>query len=463
MSTTAHGHGHGHVNHGHNHHPHTHNHPHQSHPHSHNQNIQYLRSNSGDTDPTQCPHGNLTAEELINIKIRKRNVCYVVGLPIHVATETKLRTQEWFGQFGNIATIAINRNSKSIQANSIPAHITYDNDISALNAINFCNKFIFDDGRKLKATFGTQHYCRWFIAANKKCTNVFCGFRHSWCKPSDIIAQKDINDFKAIPAGAYASRNIENQPLGVRSVSHNTASHTPNSATHMSSHTPNSATHYNNNTNTHTHSHTVTHQANILDDNDKYLRIGHSLTPSLDTLNKINNNNPNNPNNNQNKLLNNNDNISKTAPVDPIKISADPYTFYLSNSAATPTGPGQPQIATVPPPTIPSIPNIYDSRNVLMKQIMNRNQNLQIENDRLTQQIKILSEMEIKNKQEIHRWWTELAQSQQNEKNLKQKYDKICSDFKNLELKHDDLQIKYLALDERYKHLLNCKNAAKKK
>eukprot|EP01083_Nonionella_stella_P187742 690565_1 len=56
MSTTAHGHGHGHVNHGHNHHPHTHNHPHQSHPHSHNQNIQYLRSNSGDTDPTQCPH-----------------------------------------------------------------------------------------------------------------------------------------------------------------------------------------------------------------------------------------------------------------------------------------------------------------------------------------------------------------------------------------------------------------------
>ncbi len=88
--------------------------------------------------------------------------------------------------------------------------------ISALNAINFCNKFIFDDGRKLKATFGTQHYCGWFIAANRKCTNVCCGFRHSWCKPSDIITQKDINDFKAIPAGAYTSRNIENQSLGVR-------------------------------------------------------------------------------------------------------------------------------------------------------------------------------------------------------------------------------------------------------
>merc|ERR1712130_427988 len=168
-----------------------------------------------------CPHGNLSNEELINIKIRKRNVCYVVGLPLHIATESKLRSSAWFGRFGNIATIAINRNSKSMQANSIPAHITYDNDVSALYAINFCNKYIFEDGRKLKATFGTQHYCRWFIAANKKCTNVFCGFRHSWCWPSDIISQKDINAFKAIPAGAYTSRNIENQPLGLRHYANN--------------------------------------------------------------------------------------------------------------------------------------------------------------------------------------------------------------------------------------------------
>ena len=168
---------------------------------AHNNNFQRVNTHNREyraSDSSHCPHGNFSAEELINIKIRKRNVCYVVGLPIHVATEIKMRSNEWFGQFGNIATIAINRNSKSIQANSIPAHITYDNDISALNAINFCNKFIFNDGRKLKATFGTQHYCRWFIAANKKCTNVFCGFRHSWCRDSDIITQKDINDFKGM-------------------------------------------------------------------------------------------------------------------------------------------------------------------------------------------------------------------------------------------------------------------------
>ena len=64
--------------------------------------------------PEHCPHDNLSAEELVKIKIRKRTVCYVVGLPIHVATEQKLRAAGWFGQFGSVATIATNRNQKSI-------------------------------------------------------------------------------------------------------------------------------------------------------------------------------------------------------------------------------------------------------------------------------------------------------------------------------------------------------------
>mmetsp|Transcript_15190 Transcript_15190/g.23836 ORF Transcript_15190/g.23836 Transcript_15190/m.23836 type:complete len:555 (+) Transcript_15190:211-1875(+) len=475
-----------------------HHHNHNSH-HSQMQRLNHV--NPADTDPTQCPHGNLSAEELINIKIRKRNVCYVVGLPIHIATEEKLRSQEWFGQFGNIATIAINRNSKSIQANSIPAHITYDNDMSALNAINFCNKFVFDDGRKLKATFGTQHYCRWFIAANKKCTNVFCGFRHSWCRPEDIITQKDINDFKAIPAGAYTSRNIENQPLGIRSAAGSTSSsdhgyhHSANS-NHAAAPPQQQAAQTHHALNLGGAANVVPVYTNVYHqppgatlEDDKYLRLSHvsgvspldglttaditsssvfTATPTLTTVTNGTSALSTDPlltsvlstaavnalhgNGNAEGLSNGANNSNK--PPNIHTMSADPYTFYLSNAAATPTGPS--------PLVAPAIPNIYDSRNVLMKQIMNRNHSQQAEIDRLTQQIKILSEMEIKNKQEIHRWWTELAQSQQNEKNLKAKYEKLSNDFKSLESKHDNLQIKYLALDEKYKHLLNSKSAETK-
>merc|ERR1719242_2787216 len=417
--------------------------------HGHNQqrvNIREYRA-QGSSDSAHCPHGNLSAEELINIKIRKRNVCYVVGLPIHVATEIKLRSNEWFGQFGNIATIAINRNSKSIQANSIPAHITYDNDISALNAINFCNKFIFNDGRKLKATFGTQHYCRWFIAANKKCTNVFCGFRHSWCRHSDIITQKDIADFKAIPAGAYTSRNIENQPMGLRSDSfsaHHMNGGTVTTVTHSVSH-PGSANVTPNMANLH-----ISDPMNtgMVVKSEEIVTMSEPETKSEETKQ-------------------NSDNLKINAP--------DPYTFYLSNSAATPTGPSpisHPQHHSMSPTMVPiqtashlantqqigtvnvaqvqprMNPNIYDSRNALMQQIMNRNASQQIEIDNLKQQMRVLTELEMKNKSELHRYWS-------NEKALKQRVETAVSDYKKLEAKHDSLQIKYLALNGKYKQLLN--------
>eukprot|EP00486_Rosalina_sp_Unknown_P014547 CAMPEP_0201579752 /NCGR_PEP_ID=MMETSP0190_2-20130828/27546_1 /ASSEMBLY_ACC=CAM_ASM_000263 /TAXON_ID=37353 /ORGANISM="Rosalina sp." /LENGTH=411 /DNA_ID=CAMNT_0048014641 /DNA_START=1138 /DNA_END=2374 /DNA_ORIENTATION=- len=313
----------------------------------------------------------------------------------------------------------------------------------------------------------------------------------------DIITQKDINDFKAIPAGAYTSRNIENQPLGVRS-SHTADSYNAQHALPPNTQQPhpqindvNAAT-----VPVYANSYGIS-TAHRIDDKE-YLRMASAGIPALDTLNAdlsqistatapvlthtsnaaqtapinpLHNEQDNDPNNNHNSTAgggndaNTNSNgkgasnggteNGGTNGKPNLSISADPYTFYLSNSAATPTGPSP--ISAAAAPAIPAV-NIYDSRNVVYKQIMNRNRAQQVEIDRLTQQIKILSEMEIKNKQETHKWWTELAQSQQNEKILKAKYDKMSDDYKTLERKNDDLQIKYLALDEKYKRLLNSKD-----
>ena len=160
---------------------------------------------------------------------------------------------------------------------------------------------------------------------------------------------------------------------------------------------------------------------------------------------------------------------------DAMKITADPYTFYLSNSAATPTGPSpishNPQHHSLPPTIVPIAshaqtqnsvvsavnvaqvhsrinPNIHDSRNALMQQIMNRNASQQIEIDNLKQRLHVMTELELKNKAELHRYWS-------NEKALKQKLEKSVSDYKALEAKHDSLQIKYLSLNGKYKELLN--------
>ena len=150
------------------------------------------------TNNKQCPHGNQSCQSLLKIKMKHRNVCYVCGLQNEIATEQKLRSQEWFGQFGKIIKITLHKTAKSIKTMCTAAHITYDNDTSALNALNFCNKFIFNDGRRLKARFGIQSYCKRFIT-NQACVTEICAYRHSWCDPDqDIMSEQAIINFEGI-------------------------------------------------------------------------------------------------------------------------------------------------------------------------------------------------------------------------------------------------------------------------
>eukprot|EP01084_Bolivina_argentea_P115824 205901_1 len=165
------------------------------------------------------------------------------------------------------------------------------------------------------------------------------------------------------------------------------------------------------------------------------------------------------------------------------QVNVDPYhsiNYYLSNSALTPKSlNGIPPTPPCPSPmqfaasaasfaaaagtsTI-STTNHDQRKSVLLKLIMNRNHSQQMEIERLTEQINVLNELEMKNKQEVHRWYTDWSSSQQNEKNMKIKHEKLGNDYKSLQLKNDGLQIKYLKLDEKYKSLLNSKDGLIKK
>ena len=48
--------------------------------------------------------------QLANMRVIRRNLVYAVGLPPSVASEDTLRKPEFFGQYGKIAKIVINRN-----------------------------------------------------------------------------------------------------------------------------------------------------------------------------------------------------------------------------------------------------------------------------------------------------------------------------------------------------------------
>lgn len=47
--------------------------------------------------------------QLANMRVIRRNLVYAVGLPPSIATEDALRKPEYFGQYGKIAKIVLNR------------------------------------------------------------------------------------------------------------------------------------------------------------------------------------------------------------------------------------------------------------------------------------------------------------------------------------------------------------------
>merc|ERR1712013_269369 len=84
---------------------------------------------------------------------------------------------------------------------------------------------------------------------------------------------------------------------------------------------------------------------------------------------------------------------------------------------------------------------------------------MQSEVSRLRVQLKALTERDVKNKLEMQRWWAQLNEARESEKEAKEREAKVKGEYAVLERKHDTLQIKYLALADEMKEM---KEALKK-
>jgi CCR4-NOT transcription complex subunit 4 len=62
------------------------------------------------------------------MRVIRRNLVYAVGLPPNIATEDALRKPEYFGQYGKIAKIVLNRTnvtSSDPRRASASAYVTF--------------------------------------------------------------------------------------------------------------------------------------------------------------------------------------------------------------------------------------------------------------------------------------------------------------------------------------------------
>ena len=132
---------------------------------------------------------------LQNCRIIQKNLVYIIGLsPNLIKNEKKLKSFEYFGHYGTVTKLVINKNKvytgSSPNQPSYSCYVTYLNeDESSLAILCLDNSVI--DGYNIKASYGTTKYCLNFLR-NSICLNNECLYLHKIADEKDIIYKEEM-------------------------------------------------------------------------------------------------------------------------------------------------------------------------------------------------------------------------------------------------------------------------------
>jgi hypothetical protein len=143
----------------------------------------------------------MSYSELAKVRVIQKNLVYVIGLAPQIAHENILTKSEYFGQYGKITKIVVNKgnayNPDGPNGPSFSAYITFSNDIEASTAILAIDQFYVHE-RVIRASYGTTKYCTYFLK-EQSCPNSECLYLHSigkdrdsFFKVDDILSNKNI-------------------------------------------------------------------------------------------------------------------------------------------------------------------------------------------------------------------------------------------------------------------------------
>lgn len=134
------------------------------------------------------PAGVALTNEIVNsrrhlceFRVVQRNLVYVIGISAKIAHEHILKESEFFGQFGKIIKIVVNKKnflatSSGSNPPSASAYITFVRKEDAAKAIEYVDGSVYDD-RVIRATYGTTKYCSYFLRG-LTCQNPGCMYLH---------------------------------------------------------------------------------------------------------------------------------------------------------------------------------------------------------------------------------------------------------------------------------------------
>ena len=143
---------------------------------------------------------NLTSK-YIKSRIIQKNLVYLIGLSPHlVQIEPQLSSYEYFGQYGKIVKLVINKNkiynSNGPNGPSFTCFVTYETEEESSLAILALDNIIIDN-HEIKANYGTTKYCLNFLK-KWECNNKECIYLHKFADEKDIVSKEIMNTNKDI-------------------------------------------------------------------------------------------------------------------------------------------------------------------------------------------------------------------------------------------------------------------------
>jgi CCR4-NOT transcription complex subunit 4 len=128
------------------------------------------------------------------VRVVQRNLVYAVGMPLSICREDVLAHKDYFGQFGRIKKVSVNRSTpfSQVQKNgpSGSAYVTYFRPEDALRCIEAVDGSTWE-GKTIKACFGTTKYCNAFLKG-VPCNNQDCLYLHDIAEAGDSFSKEDM-------------------------------------------------------------------------------------------------------------------------------------------------------------------------------------------------------------------------------------------------------------------------------
>ena len=143
-------------------------------------------------------------KHLAGLRVVQKNLVYVTGLNPPCASEelhSVLRSDKYFGQYGKILKIVINRKNPTShhQNPGLVVYVTFAKKEDALRCINELDGSLCD-GRLLRAAHGTTKYCLSYLRGHP-CPNPNCMFLHEPGEEADSYTRKDLSTQQGIKMG----------------------------------------------------------------------------------------------------------------------------------------------------------------------------------------------------------------------------------------------------------------------